>query len=189
MKRTFFIFVIILIGTTAFAQSCFLIGDSIKLFERCYACIGTTIYGSDREDGLSIQIFGEDNAFYSYYIECNIVKIKNKKVLVKMMPVGVYPEQISKLNKSWIDINNLGICYQIDYSNYEKNGQVLLYKRPNSKSNIVCLEIEPSDFIANVIHKYHSWIKVNVALNGKNITGWLAPENQCVEIFNRCMGN
>ena len=192
MKRILIIITILINGTNAIlSQSCVLLGDFVKLYETCSAKKYTTIYGNNREDGLPLPVFGEDNATFGYYVECNILKIKNKRACIEMNIVGISPENIFKLNKCWVSIENLGICYKIDKlkCQFPDNNCIILYGAPSEESKIIRLNIAPSVFIAHIINTHNLWFKVNVAINDSRAVGWLSPNNQCVEIFNRCMGN
>lgn len=178
--------------TYVYSQSCFLLGDTIKLYESYSACENSTvIFGGDREDGLRVKIFGEDNIFFSFYIECKILKIKKQRAFIELIPIGAYPDNLSKIDRCWVGIEHLGVCYKhkkVDSKNLD-DFNIILYKRPNEKSKIIQLDFEPSLFLANVIRIKRTWLKVVVNVNGNDATGWLSPENQCVEVLNRCMGD
>lgn len=88
------------------------------------------------------------------------------------------------IGEGWIRKEHLSVLLRFPYQHHEFK----LYKTPNSSGGITCCINDSEEYVVTVVDAMGSWLKVKVE-NGENVNvGWLAPENQCSDLYSACCG-
>lgn len=107
----------------------------------------------------------------------NLAIIESNKNLLKVIPTSIN-DTIKKAG--WIKSEYVGI-YSSTY-----NRVLHLYAKPDSRSNIISSIKEYFTKPLTVISCSGKWFYVQVKLKDKIYKGWMAPEDQCANVYSTC---
>ena len=120
-----------------------------------------------------------NNSLLDNYYETQIISKKNNRFFVQVNCVNCNNSIIS----GWLDIKYVGVGLRNKSYN-----SIPLYSLPNYKSKRIVVKVHIESIIAIIIDKNGKWLKVYFDNNRKKIIGWLAPDNQCYNLFTMCTG-
>lgn len=149
-------------------------------------CCNVNIF-LDIEYSDSIPIYEESNGKITTFLKHdidneNFIQFKILKRTKTMFYVYVYESQNEEqvLLKGWIKKSaHLGIYSRA----YDKD--LILYKNPEEKSEIVCQEGYKTK-VYEVVDCQNGWLKIKTTINGKMFEGWIPPGMQCANVYSTC---
>jgi hypothetical protein len=142
------------------------VGDSIEMFANSTNNYSKGIIKNDNING---------------YYEVTILKKRHGRFLVLSNPINV---KFHQQQKGWVNVGVVGIGLTNKIL-----GEVPIYCLPNKRTNPQIIKIITESIIAKILNTKQNWMKISFESNGQIITGWLAPENQCNNLFTMCIGN
>jgi len=107
----------------------------------------------------------------------NLSILESNKNLLKTIPTSIN-DTIKK--PGWIKNENVGI-YSATY-----NRVLHLYAKPDKQSNILFSIKEYFIQPLTVLSCSGKWLNVEVKLKNKVYKGWMAPEDQCANVYSTC---
>ena len=126
-----------------------------------------------------------DSASNAFYI-VDIISSYNNRFLVNIMSSDMDSMPFS-MDSVWISNENVGIGLTPTKINGES--KIPLYNKPSNNSNYSLLPKDAAYNIAQILECQGKWQKVRLRNKENDIIGWLAPENQCVNMYSMCCGN
>lgn len=181
MRVLLFVFGLLFLNATALCQNCqcVIVGDkstSDRDFKTEHAFDGIPI-----EDNLSLVV---DSLSDAYYI-AEIIGSNKDCFLVNYMPSDV-ESTLSSKDSVWISKRNAGIG--IKGTIYNGKNQIPLYGEPDYDATRGFYVTNSVIQLVQVLDYKDRWLKICVNDNDCVIIGWLAPENQCVNMYTMCTG-
>ena len=187
MKQYLIIILFFIISQfAAYGQNCqgVIIGNQLSFFKNSEDCFGATV--------ISLQnITNEENFLLrdstsNAYLIADIIKYSNDRFLVNIMSsdTDAFPFEMDSI---WISTKNVGIG--ITTSNVNGKPGIPLYARPSYDSKHAMLPNDAAYIITEVSEFKERWLKIRYNDKDNVLTGWLAPENQCINMYSMCCGN
>lgn len=119
----------------------------------------------------TIQNDPANEIYYSFSIT------EHKNDLLKVIPFSVND---SLKKPGWIKSKNVGI-YSANY-----NRELHLYIKPSQQSGITSTIKEYFIEPLTILACSGKWLYVQINLNSKSYKGWIAPEDQCANVYTTC---
>lgn len=84
----------------------------------------------------------------------------------------------------------VALLFLIVISPQKKNElKIPLYNKPSYNSNHSVLPKDAAYNIARILECQGKWLKIRLCGKENEIIGWLAPEDQCINMYSMCCGN
>lgn len=187
MKQNLIIIIFFLISQlTAYSQNCqcVIIGNQLSYFRSSKDSISTTIINLQNianEENLLLR-----DSISNAYLIADIIKHSNDRFLVNIMSsdTDAFPFEMDSI---WICTKNVGIG--ITTSNVKGKSGIPLYNKPSYDSEHVMLPVDAAYNITRVFETNERWLKIQFNDKDNVWEGWLAPENQCVNMYSMYCGN
>ena len=141
----------------------FLLGNSITIYKSSNGKQIKRILAKPNSDDFyqSDVLFKRDNRFY---LKAN----------------SIYND---KLVFGWVDCKDVKVGLRST-----SNDSIPIYTVPKYAAGKRVVHIHIESVIAEVIAIDKNWLKVCFMNKGKKVIGWLAPENQCCDLYTMCSG-
>lgn len=166
--------------TVFFLAMLFIVQGCISQSQKC-ECDGFLI-----TDKKAISLYGNANSQKVVYnitndsineIYYNLSILESNKSFLKVIPNSI-TDSIKK--PGWIKNENAGI-YSATY-----NRVLHLYAKPDKQSNILFSIREYFTQPLTIVSCSGKWLNVEVKLKDKVYQGWMAPEDQCANVYSTC---
>jgi hypothetical protein len=89
----------------------------------------------------------------------------------------------TSIDSCWINKKNAGIGLRNKTINF-----IPIYNEPEYDSKIKIVNIPIESILARLVDIKDLWVKITFEFKNKKFIGWLAPENQCINLFTMCLG-
>ena len=121
-----------------------------------------------------------NNSLSDSYYETQIIRKKSNRYFVKVNCVNCN----NSIFAGWVDMKYVGVGLR-----NKSSDSIPLYSLPNYKSKKIVVKVHVESIIAVIIDKNGKWLKVYFDNNREKVIGWLAPDNQCYNLFTMCTGD
>lgn len=112
------------------------------------------------------------------YFEAEIIQKKDKRFYIKTM--DMYTDTVFL---GWVDKRYVGVGLR-----NKSVHSIPIYEFPRFNSKKTIIKINIMSVTAEVLNINGNWLKICFNKNGKKIIGWLAPDNQCYNLYTMCSG-
>jgi hypothetical protein len=143
----------------------FFIGDSIPVFANSYNDKIQEMY---------------DNTNSDIFFQTHIIRAKNNCFYVSIEPIN---DTTRHILHGWAQVGSIGVGL---YNRQRE--EIPLYEKPTYISNINIVKVQVESVIATVKHCKGKWLEIEFNIGDQRIRGWLAPENQCADLYTMCCG-
>lgn len=169
MKKIIPLFVLLSIGYSLKCQNInkpygFLVGDTI------------CIYKNYKDSKPIYYIY---NSITDSFFQIEIIKEYKEKFFVNVNCINCK----TYIDSCWINKKNAGIGLRNKTINF-----VPLYNKPDYNSKFKILNVPTESILAKIVDIKDHWVKISFEFKNKKFIGWLAPENQCSNLYTMCLG-
>lgn len=185
MKKVFIISTLLLCYKVALCQNCY----SIICSENNTITFSLNKCSDKRLNSPSIQTNNDwkfqplaTDSTNNAYLIAELLDSDQDCFLVNFWPSDIESGLCSR-DSVWILKDNIGIGLR-----RTGNNGIPLYNCPSYKAMHSYYDINTSSELAKVIEFKNGWLKIRFNYDRSVIVGWLAPENQCLNMYTMCMG-
>lgn len=160
-----------------------LIGNQLSTYKTSEdSCSNVIISRKDINNDTELLVDSASNAFYIV----DIIGSSNNRFLVNIMSSDTDSQPLS-MDSVWISKSNVGVGLTTTRINNEP--KIPLYNKPSYSSSYSILPTDAAYNIVQVLECDGKWLKIRFCNKGKEMIGWIAPENQCINMYSMCSGN
>ena len=116
---------------------------------------------------------------YDSFFQIEIIKGYKDKFFVNINCINCE----TSIDSCWINKKNAGIGLRNKTINF-----IPIYNEPEYDSKIKIVNIPIESILARLVDIKDLWVKITFEFKNKKFIGWLAPENQCINLFTMCLG-
>lgn len=183
MKKLFIVSVMLSIYTIAFCQNCqcVIVGENNKFKYAFDGCCTNDKNNASLQKNSSLVI----DSITGAYLIAEIISNNNDCFLVNFMPSDEESSLVSK-DSVWVAKSNIAIGLR--GHDYKGMSKIPLYNYPDYNAMHGLYVVNTAYLLAQVTEYKDRWLKICLENNGTVVIGWLAPENQCTNMYTMCMG-
>ena len=160
-----------------------LIGNQLSTYKTSEdSCSNVIISRKDINNDTELLVDSVSNAFYL----AEIIGSSNNRFLVNIMSSDMDSQPFS-MDSVWISKSNVGVG--LTTTKISNEPKIPLYNKPSYSSSYIILPTDAAYNIAQVLECDGKWLKIRFCNKGKEMIGWIAPENQCINMNSMCSGN
>lgn len=160
-----------------------LIGNQLAIYKTSEdSCSNVIISRKDINNDTELLVDSASNAFYIV----DIIGSSNNRFLVNIMSSDTDSLPFS-VDSVWIPKSNVGVG--LTTTKISNEPKIPLYNKPSYSSSYSILPTDAAYNIAQVLECDGKWMKIRFCNKGKEIIGWIASENQCINMNSMCSGN
>ena len=119
------------------------------------------------------------------YLIAEVISSNKDCFLVNLMPSD---EKSSLISKDSVWVSKANISIGLRGPNHNGMSKIPLYNRPDYSTMHGFYVINTASTLAHVLECKNGWCKIRLNCSGVIVVGWLAPENQCTNMYTMCMG-